>query len=326
MSRFVVVLALLLVVSMPARGQSPFEVAKTAALIESWQNPDGGFGSSKGGKSSLGGTSGAIRMLKNVGGSIPDIAACRAYVNSCFDPKSGGFANEPGGKPGVGITASGLMAVGELGTTTDEMVKGAIDYFHKAAKSFEDIRIAVAGLEAIKKSSPDSSRWIAEILADRNDDGTWGKGGEQAFATGSRVAAILRMGGTIEKKDAVVAAMKAGQRPDGGWSKDGKDSDLGSTYRIMRSFFMMNEKPDLEAVRSYLMKHKQDDGAYASKPGASDGGGTYFVTTVNRWVRLLSGEPVVVETAGFTPLFDGKTLSQAQMAGKVVVYNFFSPH
>ncbi|MDB5352809.1 MAG: putative peptidase [Planctomycetota bacterium] len=307
MRRFVVVLAML-AFAVPVRGQSPVEMAKTAALIESWQNPDGGFGAAKGEKSSLGATSSAIRMLKNVGGSIPDIAGCRAYVTSCFDPTTGAFTNEPGGKPGVAITASGLMAVGELGTATDKMILGAIGYFGKEAQSFEDVRIAVAGLEAVKKRSLDFARWSLEIEADRNPDGTWGKGGEQAFATGSRVAALLRMGAPIDKPDAVLAAMKAGQRPDGGWSKDGTTSDLGSTYRIMRSFFMMKARPDLEAVRSYLMTHRQEDGGYASKPGGKDGGGTYFVTTVNRWVRLLSGEPAVVETAGFTPLFDGKTL------------------
>lgn len=308
MRRLLVVGLSLLVLVVPARGQTPEEMGKTAALIESWQNPDGGFGGSKGGKSSLGATSSAIRMLKNVGGSIPDIAGCRAYVTSCFDPKSGGFAPEPGGTPAVGITASGLMAVGELGTATAAIVDGAIGYFHENAKSFEDVRIAVAGLEAVKKSSPDFPRWTDLVLSDRNPDGTWGQGGEQARATGSRVAALLRMGVPVEKKDAAVAALKGGQRPDGGWSRDGTTSDLETTYRVMRSLFMLNEKPDLDSVRSYLMKHRQEDGAYASKPGGSDGGGTYYVTTVNRWVRLLSGEPAVVETAGFTPLFDGKTL------------------
>ncbi len=292
-----------------ALAQSPDDAARTAALIQSWQNPDGGFGNAKGAKSSLGGTSGAVRMLKNVGGSIPDVAACRAYVTSCFDPKSGAFAPEPGGKPGgCGVTASGLMAIGELGIASDEMIQGAIRYFATEAKSFEDVRIAVAGLEAVKTKSPDFTKWTAMVNEGRNDDGTWGKDGEQARATGSRVAALLRMGVPIDKKDAVVAALKAGQRRDGGWSRDGTTSDLETTYRVMRSFFMMQEAPNVEALRAFLAKHRQDDGAYASKPGARDGGGTYFVTTVGRWARILDGEPAFVETAAFTPLFDGVSL------------------
>src|SRR4051812_4233436 len=114
-SRLALALAILLIVGRTGLAQTPDEMKKTAALIESWQNKDGGFGPSKGAMSSLGSTSIAIRMLKNVGGSIPDIAGCRAYVISCFDRESGGFATEPGRKPGgCGVTASGLMAVGEL--------------------------------------------------------------------------------------------------------------------------------------------------------------------------------------------------------------------
>ncbi len=308
MKRFLAIVAIV-ALALPAQGQSPSDNARTAALIESWQNPDGGFGGQKGAKSTLGGTSSAIRMLENVGGSIPDVTRCREYVKSCFDPKSGGFAAEPGGKPGgCGVTASGLMAVGELGMTTDEMVAGAIGFFHEEAKSFEDIRIAVAGLEAVKKTSFDFARWTEQVNEGRNDDGTWGKGGDRARATGSHVAALLRMGVPIEKLDSVVAALKADQRPDGGWSRDGAASDLETTYRIMRALFMLKRAPDLDPLRTYLARHRRDDGAYASKPGASDGGGTYFVTTVNRWARILAGEPALVEAAGFTPLFDGKSL------------------
>ena len=306
--RRILTIGLLLLAASPGRAQTPAEMGQTADLIESRQNTDGGFGASKGAKSSLGATSSAIRMLKYVGGSIPDIAACRAYVASCFDPETGGFTPEPGGKPGVGITASGLMAVGELGNATDAMIEGAIGYFGNEAKTFEEVRIAVAGLEAVKKPSPDFPRWIEQVNEGRNPDGTWGQGGSVARETGSRVAALLRMNAHPEHEAEVVAALKGGQRPDGGWSRDGTASDLETTYRVMRSLFMMKQSPDLEALKSYLAKHRQQDGGYASAPGKDDGGGTYYVTTVNRWARLLSGEPAVVETVGFTPLFDGKTL------------------
>lgn len=290
-------------------GQSPADLAKTASVIEACQNPDGGFGATKGAKSSLGSTSSAIRVLKSVGGTIPDVTACRAYVKSCFDPASGGFAAEPGGKPGgCGVTASGLMAVGELGNASDEIVKGGIRFFSTEAKTFEDVRIAVAGLEAVKSPSPDFAKWTELVNEGRNEDGTWGKGGDRARSTGSRVAALLRMGREISKRDAAVAALKADQRPDGGWSRDGSTSDLETTYRVMRSFFMMKETPNLDALRAYLAKHRNEDGTYASKLDAKDSGGTYFVTTIERWVRLLGGEPAFVETAGWTPLFDGKSL------------------
>lgn len=295
-------------ISLSASAQTPANVRQTAELVQSWQNPDGGFGASKGAKSSLGTTSSAIRILKNVGGSIPEISLCRAYVASCFDPATGGFASEPGGKPGVSVTAIGLMAAAELGIANDAMIEGAIGYFGREADEIEEIRIAVAGLEAVKKPSPDFPKWIAKYEADQLADGSWGEGGAKPRMTGSYAAGLLRMGASLKNKDAIVKTLKEGQRPDGGWSRDGTTSDLETSYRIMRALFMMKEKPDLDALKAYLAKHRQNDGAYESAPGKNDGAGTYYVTTVNRWARILSGEPAIVETAGFTTLFDGKSL------------------
>src|SRR4029077_8260164 len=111
--------------------------------------------------------------------------------------------------------------------------EAAAGYFGKTAKSFEEVRMAIAGLEAVHGSSPDFPRWNDQIQAMRNPDGTFGDGPGRAFATGGAAAAILRMGLKLDKRDAVIAAIKAGQRPEGGWSKDAGPPDLGSTYRVM---------------------------------------------------------------------------------------------
>ncbi|MBX6313687.1 MAG: DUF1080 domain-containing protein [Isosphaeraceae bacterium] len=303
------VAGLILLAATCARAQTPAEMAQTARFLAAFQNPDGGFAGKVGGESSLGSTSSIIRSLKNVGGSIPDVLKCIEYVLSCRDRESGGFAPQPGGKPGVGITASGLMAIAELRVASDDLVKPAVDYLSQNAKTFEEIRIAVAGLEAVGAKAPAFSAWIQQIQAERNADGTWGQGSGIPRATGSAAVALLRMGVELDQKEAVLAALRAGQRPDGGWSRGDGPSDLETTYRVMRCFYMLREKPDLERLRSYLAKHRQADGGYSSQPsGVADNGGTYFVTTVNRWVRLLSGEPAVVETAGFQPLFNGQSL------------------
>jgi poly(3-hydroxybutyrate) depolymerase len=302
-------LACVILSALVARAQTPQEMAQTARYLAAFQNPEGGFAGQVGGESSLGSTSSVVRSLKNVAGSIPDVPKCIAYVKSCRDAASGGFAPKPGGTPDVRTTAVALMAVGELKVADEETVKGAVEYLSKNAKSFEDIRIAVAGLEAVNAKSPEFPAWTKQVNADRNADGTWGTNGGQARATGSAAVALLRMGAELDKKDAVLAALRASQRPDGGWSKDGGTSDFETTYRVMRGFFMMKESPDLDRVRSYVARHRQSDGGYSSTPGGTaDIGGTYFATTVNRWVRLLAGEPAVVETAGFAPLFDGKSL------------------
>lgn len=311
MKRIVLSLTVWAIVTAPSvQAQSTEQPARTASYIEAFQNPDGGFAAKVGGPSTLGSTSSAIRSLKNVGGSIPDVLACVSYVKSCRDSESGGFAPTPGGKPDVRTTAVGLMAVAELLIADEEMSAAAIDYFSKNVKDFEDIRIAVAGLESIKKTAPEFAKWTKQIEEMRNQDGTFGQGAGQARDTGGAVAALLRMGVELDKREAVLAALRAGQRSDGAWSKAEGPSDLEATYRIMRAFFMLKEAPDLDAVRGFIDRCRKDDGSYSTAPGGpGDLGGTYYATTVLRWVKILGGEPGFVETVGFVPLFNGKDLT-----------------
>jgi len=293
----------------PAPGQTPAEFEQTAAYAAAHQNKDGGFAAKVGQASSLGATHTGLKVLLHVGGSVPDVLGCVKYVKSCRDA-GGGFAPTPGGKLDVITTALGLMAAAELKIADAAMIEGAAGYLGKTAKSFEEVRMAIAGLEAVHGSSPDFPRWNDQLQAMRNPDGTFGEGPGQAFATGGAAAAILRMGLKLDKRDAVIAAIKAGQRREGGWSKDAGPPDLSSTYRVMRALYMLREKPDVDRLLAFVGRCRQSDGAYASAPGrAGDMSGTYTATIVTRWLRLLAGVPPVVETAGFTPLTNGKDLT-----------------
>lgn len=296
----------------PAAAQAPAELGRTASYMAKFQNPDGGFAGKVGGASSLGATSSAVRTLGFVGGSIPEVARCIAYVKSCYDPTTGGFAPTPGGQADVSTTAVGLMAVAALKLDLAPFAEGATGFFSKNAKAFEEVRMAAAGMEAAKATSPDFPRWIAFMKEGENPDGTYGAGPALPRLTGSKVAALLRMGVKLEpeKKAGIVAALRAGQKADGGWSDGDGPSDLGSSYRIMRAFFLMKEKPDLARLRSYLASHRQSDGGYGPTPGApANPGATYSCSIMGYWARLLDGEPAIVETAGFAPLFNGKDLS-----------------
>ena len=197
---------------LPAHGQTPAEFSQTAAFAAAHQNKDGGFAAKAGELSSLGATNSALRVLKHVGGSVPDILGCIKFVKACRDA-SGGFAPMPGGKPGVVITAIGLMAASELKIADPAMIKEATDYLGTNAKSFEEVRMAIAGLEAVHGTSPDFSKWNDQLQGMRKPDGTWGEGPEQAYATGGAGAAVLRMGMKLDNRDAVISALKAGQRP-----------------------------------------------------------------------------------------------------------------
>ena len=312
MRRFVVVcgigLAACLSAAPAARCQTPEQV-RTAAFVAELQDPDGGFPNRAGLPSSLGSTSGAIRTLGHVGGSVKDVPAATAYVLSCRDPVTGGFTPAPKGKPDARSTAVGLMAVAELRVKDAALVDKAVDYLTHAVnpKEFEEIRIAVAGLEAAKKPAPEG--WARAVEATRNAEGTFGEGDNAPRATGSAVVALLRMNADIGPRSKIVEVLTSGQRPDGGWGKADEPSELDTTYRIMRCFKILGERPDLEKLRGFIARCRKSDGGYAANPElTSDVSGTYMATIILRWSRELEGNPAVVETAGFTPLFDGKTL------------------
>ena len=198
--------------------------------------------------SSLAATNSGLRVLKHVGGSVPDILGCIKYVKSCRDADSGSFAPMPGGKPDVVTTAIGLMAASELKIADPAMIKEAADYLGKNAKTFEEVRMAIAGLEAVHGTSPDFSKWNESSRACATPTAPGARGRARPIATGGAGAAVLRMGLKLDKRDAVIAALKAGQRPEGGWSKDAGPPDLGATYRDHAGTFHAARKARHRAV------------------------------------------------------------------------------
>ena len=291
------------------RAQTPEELSQTASFAASLQNPDGGFAGQPGGPSTLSTTSSNIRILGYTGGAIPDPLAAMNYVVSCFHPDTGGFSPTPGGATDVSTTALGVMAFRELKILSPAVVESAVKYLTEKAKGFEEVRIAAAGLEAAGVVPKDTAPWKAIITEGENPDGTFGKGITQAWDTGGKAAALLRMGLTLEHRDAIVAVLKSAQRPDGAWAKSDAGSDLDSSYRIMRCLFMLNEAPDLNRLNAVLAACRRPDGSYGNKPGAAPAGNsTYLGAIISYWSRILAGEPAITETAGFVPLFNGKNL------------------
>ena len=85
-----------------------------------------------------------------------------AFVLKCYDPKTGGFADTPGGKPDVASTSIGVMAAAELGIPHEKYAK-AMDYLKENAKTFEEVRIGAAAVEAwgVKDCPFDLKEWQA---------------------------------------------------------------------------------------------------------------------------------------------------------------------
>jgi prenyltransferase beta subunit len=291
MPRLTLVASFLMVCLVSARGQDADDKKETVAYLQKLQAGDGGFLASApkpNDKSSLRATSSAIRALKHFGGEPKDKNACARYVQSTFDDKDGAFVDVPGGKADVFSTAAGLMAVVELKLPVDKYADPAVKYLGKHAKTFDEIRIAAAALEAVGKRPAQAEDWLEEVLKMRNFDGTYGLRDAMGRDTGGAVVAVLRLGGKVEgmERANVVHAMQASQREDGAFGKGGvKGSDLESTYRVMRAFHMLKANPDNKAIHKFVARCRNDDGGYGVEPGQPSGvSGTYYAGTILDWL------------------------------------------
>ena len=164
---------------------------------------------------------------------------------------------------------------------------GAIKFLTEHVRSFEEIRIAAAGLEAVQGKSPKNQAWLNEVMKMQNSDGTFGKGAGQARATGGAVVTILRLGGVVKDKELVLKVLREGQRLNGGYGKADNEqvSDLESTYRVMRCFMMLGAAPDrVEGLRTFIAKCRNEDGGYGVAPGQpSSLSGTYYAAIIRYW-------------------------------------------
>ena len=267
------------------------EKAATIQFVEAQYDADsGGFRADPKAKPGLRSTSAAVRALKYLG--QPPTAAKRekiaAFVLACFDPRTGSFADAPGGKPDLNATAVGIMAAVELEIAKDKFAK-AMDYLKANAKTFEDMRIGAAAVEAwgVKDCPFDLNEWqtlaafhFTRVKEDKSD----GRARDLASVT----AMYSRL--NWNKLTEMGKEIAAGQRADGGWGKkDEADSDLETTYRVMRALYLLKEKPkDGVKLREFLAKCRNSDGGSGMNHGdASSVGGVYFATIISHWLEEL---------------------------------------
>src|SRR5262245_50048679 len=284
----------LLVWAPSARAGDEVGVKQTIAYVQKLQTSNGGFLSIAPKPNvrlapTLRATSAGVRTLHYLGGEVPNKEGATKFVAGCWDETSGGFSDLLKGKPDVFTTAVGLMAVKELKMPADKYGPTAIKFLSENAKGFDEIRIAVAGLEAIEAKAPKADAWIAEVRKLQNDDGTFGKGAGQARATGGSAVALLRLGAKLDGQNKIVAALKDGQRLNGGYGKEDDDvgADLETTYRVMRCFHMLKESPkSVEGIRSFIAKCRNEDGGYGVAPGQdSNISGTYYAAIILHWLK-----------------------------------------
>jgi prenyltransferase beta subunit len=278
-----------------AETPTPAEKKATVAFLQHLQTPGGGFlpgpenpKIKRPTMPSLRATTAGLRALKYFGGEPRDRDACRRFVESCFNKELGGFADQRTAKPDFISTAVGIMAVVELKMPTEPYADAVVKYLGENAKTFEEIRLAAAGLESLGKRPPQADAWLKQIGHMQNPDGSFGKGNSAARDTGSAVAAILRLGGKVKDRERVIQVIKEGQRADGAFGKgEVQTSDLETSYRVIRCLHMLKEKPaDVEACPRFITKCRNSDGGYGVAPGqVSSTAGTYFAGIILHWLE-----------------------------------------
>ena len=255
-------------------------------FIHGLQNPDGGYrNADASGPSQLGATSSSLRALKYLDAKPRRREEIRKFVLSCYNPETGAFADTPGGTPDARTTAMGLMAMAELKMPVKKHEEKIRAYFTENARTVPDVYIATAAMDAAKLRSEAGGRWIARFDVMRNPDGTYGRG---PVDTATAVITILRLGGSFPNREAVVQSIRGAQKSDGGFAAMGENSDLPTTYRMVRALSMLRERPDLARLREFVARCRNADGGYGTAPGQpSSAGGTYFAAIVQHWADEL---------------------------------------
>jgi len=252
----------------------------------------GGYRNEPTAKPSLRATNAAVKTTKYLGGKLDDKEKTSKFVLSCYDDKTGAFA-EPGGKPDVTITSIGVLAAMELSIAKEKVVL-ASKYISENAKTFEEIRIGAAAVEAWGgplEWETHLDHWRTEILFLSFKRTKSDKPQDDVRELSSFAATCLRLAGSGSESESerksYLRIVFDGQRDDGGWGKAGeKASDMESVYRVMRAIYMLKSKPkDPAKLREFIAKHRNDDGGFAVKPGEkSSAAGTYYAVIVLKWL------------------------------------------
>lgn len=264
------------------------QIEQSVRYINDLQNTDGGFRPAETETlSDLGAVNSSMRALKYLHPRARprDRELPKEFVLKCYDRPTGSFANRPGDKPDVRSTAMGLMAMVELKMPVADYANSIQRYFAENAKSLPDIYIAAAAFHAAELTTSTAAEWISLYEKTRNADGTYGK---DAFETAGAVVTILRLGGKVSDGAGVAHKLRDAQDVDGGFARRGEKSNLSTTYRVMRAFTMLREKPDVTRLTQFIARCRNDDGGYGAAPGQpSNSSATYFAAIVLHWLEEL---------------------------------------
>ncbi|MFO0978777.1 MAG: prenyltransferase/squalene oxidase repeat-containing protein [Planctomycetaceae bacterium] len=270
----------------------PLDHTEEIKFVQKMQTPSGGFitdlpVNGTVAEPTLRTTRTGIRALKLLGGEIPNREALIRFLNGCYHEPSGGFSARPGLPPDPISTSVGLMIHKELGLPYDDILPRALQYMNEQTSDFEQIRMVAPCLDELRVTVSNTPKWASRIADVRNSDGAYGSGPGKARTTALHAMAAIRLGQDVHR-DAVLSAMRQGQRADGGFGNDAEGgSDLESCYRVIRVFRRLDEFPDrTEDVMKFVALCRNDDGGFGRTPDEpSSLHGTYYATIIRLWLR-----------------------------------------
>ncbi len=328
----------------------PLDHTAEIRFVQKMQTPSGGFitelpVNGTAAEPTLRTTRTGIRALRLLGGEIPNRDALIRFLNGCYHEPSGGFSARPGLPPDPISTSVGLMIHKELSLPYDDIQQRALQYMDDQTSDFEQIRMVAPCLEELGVSVSNAHKWAGMIAGVRNSDGAYGSGPGKARTTALHAMAAIRLKQDVNR-DAVLSAMRQGQRADGGFGNDAEgSSDLESCYRVIRVFRRLDEFPDrTDDVLKFVALCRNDDGGFGRTPNEpSSLHGTYYATIIRLWLEqavttfdkvsdnelpfgwktasarnLPDGEWKVVTTADSA---SGKVLAQSSATGRKATFN-----
>ena len=166
-----------------------------------------------------------------------------------------------------------------------------MDFIQQNAKTWEEVRLGAAAVEAwgVKDCPFDLKPWQETI--NKGVDAKLPPIGEGGARTIGSLAAFTYRLGLQKDGDSspaqIARLLDSGQLPDGGWRRGAATgSDMETTYRVMRAYHLLKEKPkDVAKLREFVAKCRNTDGGYGVKPGdKSSVSGVYYAAIVTKWL------------------------------------------
>ena len=284
-------IALLVCLALPTLSQ---DKSATARFLQELQTAQGGFRNDAGdahGRATIMATAASLRALALIGAAPLDKSACVRFVVSCRDAASGGICERPGGKATVLSTAMGLMAMGELGRIgavspekSGATVDAAVVFVEKNSRTTEEIRMALAGMEAVGIGAAKAKAWYDELLPRQLPE----RSSDSLRDIASALVIAQRTKRDVPLDDELKAILADGQSSDGGYRRPERQaSDLETTYVVGRALHMVKSEPKSQSrCRDFVRRCRNVDGGYGMTPGQpSQAIATYFALSILNWLE-----------------------------------------